>query len=63
MKLMAVLAAVSAYNAAARAAAESAEVSGPGTWQQVFLDKLYGLRGTEEDWYNKLGERVEKVEV
>ncbi|KAF8253981.1 TMP-TENI-domain-containing protein [Wilcoxina mikolae CBS 423.85] len=67
LKLMAVLAAVSAYNAAARAAAESSDEAGPGTWQQVFLDKLYKLRAEEgadpESWVNRLGERVKKVDV
>lgn len=48
-KLLAVLTAVAAYNAAARAAAApaaapAAALPGPGTWRQLFLDRLFCLR-------------------
>lgn len=49
-KLLAVLTAVAAYDAAARAAAATpiaaptAAAPGPGTWRQLFLDRLFCLR-------------------
>jgi thiamine-phosphate diphosphorylase/hydroxyethylthiazole kinase len=66
-KLVAVLAAISAYNAAAREAAEGLKVLGPGAWMTAFLDRLYELRTAdkveEETWVRKLGERVKLVDV
>lgn len=53
-KLLAVLAAVAAYDAAARAAAATpaaaptAAAPGPGTWRQLFLDRLFCLRHPAE---------------
>jgi len=72
-KLTAVVAAVCAYNAAARIAAEKKDTKGPGSWQVNFMDVLYELQQTamppsgrekwEKVWWEKLFERAEKITV
>lgn len=62
--LVAVLAAVSGYNAAARIAAGNDGVEGPGSWQPMFLDRLYELRDGENNaWASRLGESVKMLDV
>ena len=61
--LLAALAAVSYYNAAARIAAGTEGVKGPGSWTPVFLDTLYQLRGRIVAGDLRLAERVKLVQL
>jgi len=72
-KLTAVVAAVCAYNAAARVAADRKDTRGPGSWQVNFMDTLFELQQIvmplserpprEKIWWEKLYERAERILV
>lgn len=72
-KLTAVVAAVCAYNAAARVAAERKDTRGPGSWHVNFMDTLFELRQTANPllertpegkrWWELLYERADRILV